>query len=88
LEFTSFDFDKWQKEYIENVIIFVYTHLNKWRDKEKWRINENEKVMNSSLAKNLTGYARDTEIKAHFFSEEPQGNKRTVDIVACHYYSF
>jgi len=85
LEFTSFDFDKWQKEYIENIVFFVYTHLNKWRDKKNWSINENEKILNSSLAKNLTGYARDSEIKAHFFSEEPQENKRTIDIVACNY---
>jgi len=85
MDLPPFDFDKRRKEFINSIIIFVYDCLTKWRNSNNWSNNENEKKLNSDLAKSLTWYARTAEREVNFFSEELQGKVHTVDIVACHY---
>jgi hypothetical protein len=85
LETYPFDFEKRQEELIENTIIFVYNQLSEWRDDPMRPNKESEKQLNTDLPKFLTSYARNFELNVNFFSEEPQGNNRTVDLVACYY---
>jgi hypothetical protein len=85
LKLTPFNFAKWHKECIEKTIIFVYDHLNKWRDNSNWSNKESEKKLNADLVKKMSGYARSEEFPANFFHEELQGKRHSVDIVACHF---
>lgn len=59
---TSCDSLKLQNEFIENIIIFVYDHLCRWRDNVKWSIDQNEKKLNSDLPKFLTVSAHEAEL--------------------------
>jgi hypothetical protein len=83
LEITPFDFEKRQEEFIEDIIIFVYNHLNKWRDALMRPNKESEKQLNPDLPKFLTSYAHKDERAINFFPEEPQGPQRTIDFSVC-----
>jgi len=85
MDIASFDYTKYQNEFIQGIIYFIYNHLDKWRGSKDWTNTENEKLLNSDLIKYLNGYARTEELKANFFSDELQGNFHSVDIVACHF---
>jgi hypothetical protein len=82
---APFDFEKRREEYIEEVIFFVYKNMCKWRNQKKWSYKENERTLNSDLVKYLMKYARNDEIEANFFSEAPQGDVHTIDLIAYHY---
>ena len=83
MESHTFDFNKRQKEFIESIIIFVYEHLNEWRDDPMRSNKENEKRLNSDLPKFLTSYAHKDERKINFFPEEPQEDQRIIDFSVC-----
>ena len=76
----SFDYLKRQNEFVERIIIFVYDHLCRWRDNVKWPVDQNEKKLNSDLPKFLTVSAHEAELNINFYPEEPQENKRTIDM--------
>ena len=80
---TPFNNKQRQKEFIENIIIFVYQHLCKWRDTSLRPSKESEKQLNPDLTKFLTVYAHENEMEINFFPEEPQENQRTVDFSVC-----
>ncbi|MDR0472537.1 MAG: hypothetical protein LBH43_02530 [Treponema sp.] len=71
---------KRQEELIESIIIFVYEYLCKWRDNIGRPNTESEKQLNPDLLKFLSVCVRNTEFPFNFSHEEPQGNRRTVDI--------
>ena len=54
MDFIPFDFGKRQEEFINNIIIFVYNCLTKWRDDPMRPNKETEKRLNPDLPKFLT----------------------------------
>jgi len=75
---------KRQEELIESIIIFVYEHLCKWRDNIARPDKKSEKQLNPDLPKFLTVFAHKTELQVNFSHEEPQENRRTIDIAVCY----
>ena len=85
MNLSPFNFGKRQEELAESIIIFVYKHLSNWRDELKLLYNESEVYLNADLSKYLNNYARESEEMYQFSHEEPQGNRRSIDIAACLY---
>jgi hypothetical protein len=65
-----------------SVILFVYNHLDKWRDNSRLPNGKTEPKLNPDLPKFLTTYAHAEEVPVNFYPEEPQEGRHSVDIAA------
>ncbi|MDR1175937.1 MAG: hypothetical protein LBK83_10775, partial [Treponema sp.] len=65
---------------IHTIIIFVYQQLDGWRDNPQLPTGKSEPVLNPDLPKYLNACVRKTELPIQFAHEEPQGNRRSIDL--------
>jgi hypothetical protein len=78
--FPLFNHQSKGEEFIHNIIIFVYQQLDGWRDNPRLPTSKSEPVLNPDLSKYLNTRIRKTELAIQFAHEEPQGNRRSIDI--------
>jgi hypothetical protein len=66
--------------FIHTIILFVYQQLDSWRDNPRLPTGKGEPVLNPDLPKYLNACVRKTELPIQFAHEEPQGNRRSIDL--------
>jgi hypothetical protein len=78
--FPPFNYQSHGDEFIHTVIIFVYQKLDGWRDNPRLPTGKTEPNLNPDLPKYLNACVRKTELTIQFAHEEPQGNRRSIDL--------
>jgi hypothetical protein len=76
----SFNYQSRGDEFVHNIIIFVYKQLDGWRDNPRLPTGKTEPALNPDLPKYLNACVRKTELNIQFAHEEPQGNRRSIDL--------
>jgi hypothetical protein len=78
--FPLFNYQSRRDEFIHKIISFVYQQLDGWRDNPRLPSGKTEPVLNPDLPKYLNVCVRKTELSILFAHEEPQGNRRSIDL--------
>jgi hypothetical protein len=78
--FPSFNYQAHGDEFVYNIIVFVYEQLDGWRDNPRLPMGKTEPALNPDLSKYLNACVRKTELNIQFAHEEPQGNRRSIDL--------
>ena len=78
--FPSFNYQSHRDDLIHQVVFFVYQQLDGWRDNPLRPMSKTEPVLNPDLSKYLNVHIRKKELRIQFAHEEPQGNRRSIDI--------
>lgn len=82
MSLIDFEQKKYQAEFIESIVLFVYREINVWRDYPSRTQEIAEPKNNANLVKYLTQKAHKTEQLFLFNHEEPQEGKYTIDLSA------
>jgi hypothetical protein len=70
-----------REDFVLSVILFVYQHLDKWRDNPLVITETDEVRLTADICKFLTTISREeTELNIRFDHEEPQEGLRKIDI--------
>jgi hypothetical protein len=78
--FPPFNRQPISEEFVHNIILFVYQLLDGWRDNPRLPMGKTEPVLNPDFPKYLNACVRKSELAIQFSHQEPQGNRRSIDI--------